>query len=83
MSNNNPYLNCLICGSKAPENRRHLCHYGAVCCLGCKAFFRRIIQNKGTFKFFLCLQFTSFSAIIFKNVQSVKSVHQYFRFFGK
>ncbi len=40
---------CLVCSAPAAN---HL-HYGGVCCLSCKAFFRRAIQE-GTFERFIC-----------------------------
>ena len=47
MAELDPQLFCQICLSKAPTNKRHLCHYDAICCVGCRAFFRRIVQSKG------------------------------------
>ena len=43
-----PQFFCQICSSKAPPNKRHLCHYDVICCVGCRAFFRRIVQTNGT-----------------------------------
>ncbi len=37
---------CSVCGVDPPLEEVHGVHYGAVCCSSCKAFFRRIHQNK-------------------------------------
>ena len=47
MSIVDPFLNCKVCGAKALPNQRHSRHYGGICCLSCRAFFRRIVQING------------------------------------
>lgn len=37
---------CPICSDVAPNSEPHRIHYGARCCLGCRAFFRRIHQKE-------------------------------------
>ena len=36
---------CQVCGSAAKFDEVFCSHYGAVCCLSCKAFFRRIFRE--------------------------------------
>jgi hypothetical protein len=36
-----PTIICQICIEKARPNEKYYCHYGGICCLSCKAFFRR------------------------------------------
>ena len=47
-----PSIQCQICGIIAKRNLPHYKHYEAVCCLGCKAFFRRYVRgvNQTAFK---------------------------------
>ena len=40
-----PSIQCQICGIIAKRNLKHYKHYEAVCCLGCKAFFRRYVRG--------------------------------------
>ena len=39
--------NCPICFEKANPKKPFHCHFGVVCCLKCKSFFRRVIQSHG------------------------------------
>ena len=39
---------CQVCYEEAPEGKSFQYHYGALCCLSCRAFFRRIVQLNGT-----------------------------------
>ena len=47
-----PSIQCQICGIISKRNLPHYKHYEAVCCLGCKAFFRRYVRgiNQTAFK---------------------------------
>ena len=47
MSTIDPFLNCQVCAAKALVNQRHSRHYDGICCLSCRAFFRRIVQSSG------------------------------------
>ena len=40
-----PSIECQICGAIAKRNLKHYKHYEAICCLGCKAFFRRYVRG--------------------------------------
>ena len=37
---------CQICLVLASETSKYYQHYGAICCLGCKAFFRRVFRDE-------------------------------------
>ena len=37
---------CQICFVPAKSNEKYHSHYGKVCCLSCKAFFRRTIRDE-------------------------------------
>ena len=39
---------CPVCFEKANPKKPFHCHYGAICCLKCRSFFRRVIQSNGT-----------------------------------
>ena len=43
----NPEITCQICSEKAPPNKPFHRHYGAICCVKCRSFFRRIVQING------------------------------------
>ena len=43
-----PKETCPICFEKANPKKHFHCHYGVICCLKCKSFFRRVIQSNGT-----------------------------------
>ena len=43
----NPEITCQICFEKAPPNKPFHRHYGAICCVKCRSFFRRIVQING------------------------------------
>ena len=45
---NNPKENCPVCFGKANPKKPFHCHYGAICCLKCRSFFRRVVQSNGT-----------------------------------
>ena len=36
---------CQICSAEAPKGCSFFSHYGATCCLNCKAFFRRLARG--------------------------------------
>ena len=40
-----PSIQCQICGVIAKGSLKHYRHYNTICCLGCKAFFRRYIRG--------------------------------------
>ena len=43
-----PRKTCQICfGVETAENKSHISHFGALCCNGCRSFFRRNVQNHG------------------------------------
>ena len=42
---------CPVCTDQAPPGEVHHPHYGAICCYGCKAFFRRANQRAKQNKF--------------------------------
>ena len=43
----NPAQTCQICFQNAPPNKPFHQHYGAVCCVKCRSFFRRLVQING------------------------------------
>ena len=45
---NNSKENCPVCFGKANPKKPFHCHYGAICCLKCRSFFRRVVQSNGT-----------------------------------
>ena len=45
---------CPICGEQAKPGNKLYTHYGAICCMGCKAFFRRIHQNQVSKEKLIC-----------------------------
>ena len=49
-----PKSKCQICGALAKEKSRHYRHYNAICCLGCKAFFRRHIRGDNVASAYQC-----------------------------
>lgn len=49
-----PRKECKICGERAKPNKAFYAHYGVICCIGCKAFFRRIHQEKKDVEKLVC-----------------------------
>ena len=45
---------CQICGTTPKKHGKHYRHYNAICCLGCKAFFRRYIRGENQVAAFRC-----------------------------
>ena len=43
----NPAQTCQICCQNAPPNKPFHLHYGAICCIKCRSFFRRLVQIYG------------------------------------
>ena len=54
ISKMDPKSKCQICGALAKEKSRHYRHYNAICCLGCKAFFRRHIRGDNVASAYQC-----------------------------
>ena len=36
---------CQVCYTEAKSDSKHYSHYGAICCFGCKQFFRRLVNS--------------------------------------
>ena len=43
----NPAQTCQICFQNAPPNKPFHYHYGGICCVKCRSFFRRLVQING------------------------------------
>ena len=75
MSSNNAYQICLVCREESSPEKPHQFNYGAICCLGCRAFFRR--SNQKDSKTYTCKAGKNhqFSTIfIFTSLRSINLV---------
>ena len=44
------YDQCQVCFEFSKDSQVFYAHYGVICCMGCKAFFRRVVRQEKTAK---------------------------------